>query len=104
MRSRCHFGIVLSLTPAIRAQVPQARLQRGLAAVQRGDCPAGVPDLQAALSQNPNVVPALNAMAVCESQAGHHDQAAAPLDLPHDPIERAARQGYKWPALLLYYG
>ncbi|MEO8128032.1 MAG: tetratricopeptide repeat protein, partial [Bryobacteraceae bacterium] len=63
--------------PALRAQVPEARLQRGLAAVQRGDCAAGVPDLQAALVQNPNVVPALNGIAVCESKSGRHDQAAA---------------------------
>ncbi len=77
MRSRCLFGIALSLAPALRAQVPEARLQRGMAAVQRGECSAGVADLQAALNQNPNIVPALNAMAVCDSKAGHHDQAAA---------------------------
>ena len=77
MRSLCLFGIALSIAPAVRAQTPDARLQRGLAAVQRGDCASGAPDLQSVLDQNPNIVPALNAMAVCEAKAGHHDRAAA---------------------------
>lgn len=77
MRGLCCLAILQVLAAPNRAQIPDSRVQRALAAVQRGDCASGVPDLQSALDRNPNIVPALNAIAVCESKMGHHDRATA---------------------------
>lgn len=71
-----HVVIVSALALSGWAQTSDPRVQRGLEAVQRGDCSAALPDLTAALEQNPNVVPALTGVAVCESKAGHHERAA----------------------------
>jgi tetratricopeptide (TPR) repeat protein len=77
LRALCCFAVLPLFAPGGLAQTVDPRVQRGLAAVQRGDCSSAVPELQSALDQNPNLIAALNAIAVCESKAGHHDRAAA---------------------------
>jgi tetratricopeptide (TPR) repeat protein len=77
LRTFCWIAAFSLFAPPGCAQALDARVQRGLDAVNRGDCSSGIPDLQAALDQNPNIIAALNAIAVCESKAGRHDRAAA---------------------------
>ena len=49
-------------------------------AARRGDCNAAVPDLRASLTANSPLVPALNALAVCEAQLGHPDEAVVSFE------------------------
>ncbi len=77
MRALRSYAILQLIACVASAQSMEVVLRRGLAAVQREDCASGVLDLRAALRHNPNIVPALNAIAVCEAKAGHPDNAAA---------------------------
>ncbi len=77
MRAIHWYRIALLVVPAAWPQTSGDPLQRGLAAVQRGDCTAGVADLQLVLDKDPNALSALNGLAVCEAKSGRYDRAAA---------------------------
>ena len=68
--------LMLILSVALYADDASQRLNRGLLAVQKGDCPAAIVDLEAALASNPGLLPALNALGVCQDRLGHTEQAA----------------------------
>jgi tetratricopeptide (TPR) repeat protein len=77
LRALWWYGTALLVASAAWAQTADNPLARALAAVQRGDCSSGVPDLRSALDHSPNLIPALNGIAVCEAKSGHYDNAAA---------------------------
>jgi tetratricopeptide (TPR) repeat protein len=70
---------VWCLLPA-NGQALQSSLERGLAEAGRGNCTIAIPDLRSALEKNPQSVPAINALAVCEAATGHPDRAAAEFE------------------------
>jgi len=73
------FGVILLVLLAddLAAQAALEKLERGLIAARRGDCAAAIPDLQAAVNENERLVPALNALSVCEAAMGNPDRASA---------------------------
>ena len=50
-------------------------LERALAAAQQGNCGAALPDLRSIAEHDNRIVPALNALAGCETQMGHPELA-----------------------------
>jgi len=73
-------AIVLFLSVALHADDTSQHLNRGLLAAERGDCPEAVVELKAALDASPKLVPALNALGVCEDRLGHPEQATRILE------------------------
>jgi tetratricopeptide (TPR) repeat protein len=53
------------------------RLKRGMDAARRGDCRTAVAELRASVAASLPPVSALNALAVCEAESGHPEQATA---------------------------
>jgi superkiller protein 3 len=68
--------IVVFSCAALHADDTGQHLNRGLLAAQKGDCPAAVVELKAALDANPTLVPALNALGVCQDRLGDPEQAS----------------------------
>ena len=65
------------LADDLAAQAALKKLERGLRAARQGNCAAAIPDLQAVVNENERLVPALNALAVCEAAMGNPDRASA---------------------------
>ena len=65
------------LADDLAAQAALEKLERGLSAARQGNCAAAIPDLQAAVNENERLVPALNALSVCEAAMGNPDRASA---------------------------
>ena len=66
-------GWLLALTAGLAlldAQDLKARFERGLAASERGDCETAVSDLTPVVAADPRLVPAHNAIGVCQASRG----------------------------------
>lgn len=61
----------LTLTSLMQAQDLPTRLQRGLAAAQKGECESALVDLKAVITANPRAGEALNTIGVCETRLGY---------------------------------
>jgi tetratricopeptide (TPR) repeat protein len=77
VRPVCSVISLVLLADDLAAQEPLKKLERGLTAARQGNCAAAIPDLQAAVNENERLVPALNALAVCEAAMGDSDRASA---------------------------
>jgi tetratricopeptide (TPR) repeat protein len=76
----CMRRLMLVAVASVVAGQADDRLQRGMAAARRGDCNAAVPDLRGSLAADSRLVPAINALAVCEAQLGHPDEAVVSFE------------------------
>jgi len=69
--------LVLALPLLAPAEDLKSRLERGLAAAQRGECAKALPDLRAVVAAAPRITPAHNAIGVCETHLGRPERATA---------------------------
>jgi tetratricopeptide (TPR) repeat protein len=78
---RLQIAVAMVLLLAGRARGDSSGvLKRGLEEARNGNCPAAEIDLKKAVSENPNEPLALTALAVCESESGHPEQATASFE------------------------
>jgi tetratricopeptide (TPR) repeat protein len=84
--------IIGSALPA--AQDLKTRFDRGLAAAEQGDCQAALADLSAVVAVDPRLVPAHNAIGVCQAHQGR-PELAVPSFVRVVKLEPGVWQGWR---------
>jgi tetratricopeptide (TPR) repeat protein len=87
------WGGIAVLSWALCAQNLATRLERGIAAAQKGDCRAAIAELAPVAASDPRLIPAHNALGICESRLGRPER-ATPHFVALTRLEPDAWQGW----------